>query len=47
MIVGQAIRQRRTSYTRGGQVTSRLSRDAQVPTTAENFYCSDNHHRNT
>jgi hypothetical protein len=32
------FRQRRTSYARGGQVTSRLSRDAQVPTTAEYKY---------
>jgi hypothetical protein len=36
MVVGQAMRQRRTSYARGGQVTSRLSRDEQGPTTAEN-----------
>jgi len=34
MVVGQAMRQRRTSYARGGQVTPRLSRHEQVPTTA-------------
>jgi len=35
IVVGQAIRQRRTSYAGGAQVTSRLSRDGQVPPETE------------